>query len=63
MDQDYALHAPNIARLLMLRGYLRDAEPLVKALADGHKNKQTHVEILLSIDKDFLKRTTAIIKE
>ena len=46
MNQDYILHAPNIARMLMLRGYLSDAGSLIKTLEQGHKNKSTHIEFL-----------------
>ena len=47
---DYILHAPNLAYLLMMRGYLKDDADLIKLLTDQSKVKATHVEVLLTQD-------------
>lgn len=62
MNQDYILHAPNIARMLMLRGYLSDAESVIKTLEQGHKNKNTHIEFLLKRSKEHLKTVGSVIQ-
>ena len=63
MNQDHILHAPNIARVLMLRGYLSEPEPLIQALAEGHKNHSTHVEFTLQRSKEHIKTLGKVIQE
>lgn len=52
---DYLLHGPNLAYLLMMRGYLKDSAELIKLLAGQAKDKATHVEVLLTQDAAYTK--------
>ena len=43
MDQDFKLHAPNIARMLMIRGYQVDPKSLFDVMEQGHAEKSPSV--------------------